>query len=139
MSRRVFFYGLFMDAGLLRQMNLEPVELGPAVLHGYQLRIGNKATLVPSLEAKSYGMLMELADDELASLYSGPGVSAYQPEVVETMRIDDGTRQPAVCYNLPADQLGAEFNSEYANNLSSLLTRLGFPPAYADAVKQPHG
>jgi hypothetical protein len=135
---RVFFYGLFMDAGLLREMKLSPVELGQAVLHEYRLHIGNKATLIASPGAKSYGMLIELDDDELSDLYSGPGVIDYRPETVETERVDDGTIQPALCYNLPADQLGSEFNSEYARNLSSLLTRLGFPLTYARKVNQPN-
>jgi len=126
-----------MDAGLLREMKLSPIELGQAVLHGYQLRIGNKATLIASPGAKSYGMLIELDDGELSDLYSGPGVSDYRPETVETKRVDDGTVQSALCYNLPDDKLGTEFNSEYAKNLSSLLIRLGFPPSYASEINQP--
>lgn len=134
---RVFFYGLFMDTSLLREMKLAPVALGQAVLHGYQLRIGDRATLIPKPEATCYGMLVELSDAELSVLYSAPSVNDYQPEYVEPNRLDDGTAQQAVCYNLPADQLGPEFNLEYAKNLSSLLLRLGFPASYASEIIQP--
>lgn len=131
-----FFYGLFMDISLLREMKLTPVELGHAALRGYQLRVGARATLIPNPEATSYGMLIELSDTELSILYSPPGLSDYQPEHVVTHRLDDGSTQRAVCYNLPTEKLGAEFNSEYAKNLSALLIRLGFPPDYANEVKQ---
>ena len=126
-----------MDSNLLSEMGLRPVSLGPALLRGYQLRIGERATLVPKAQAVAYGMLIELADAELSSLYSAPGVGDYRPYNVETERLDDGTSQPAVCYNLPADKLGAEFNSEYAGTLSALLLRLGFPSSYASEVNQP--
>ena len=132
-----FFYGLFMDTVLLREMGLTPVALGQAMLREYQLSIRDRATLTPKPGATSYGMLIELPDDELSALYSAPSVSDYQPERVETKRLDTGTTQPALCYNLPADKLSAEFNSEYAKNLSSLLLRLGFPPSYASKVIQP--
>lgn len=134
---RVFFYGLFMDTAFLSEMGLTPVVLGQAMLREYQLSIGDRATLTPKLGATSYGMLIELSDDELSALYSTPSVSDYQPETVDTTRLDDGTTQTALCYNLPADKLGAEFNSEYAKNLSSLLLRLGFPPSYASKIIQP--
>jgi len=126
-----------MDSDLLSEMGLRPVSLGPALLRGYELRIGDRATLVPKAGAVAYGMLIELADAELASLYSAPGVDGYRPYNVETERLDDGTAQPAVYYNLPADKLGAEFNSEYAKTLSALLLRLGFPSNYASEVNQP--
>jgi len=134
-----FFYGLFMDTDLLREMKLAPVALGQALLHGYQLHIGDRATLIPKPEATSYGMLIELSDAELSALYSAPSVSDYLPEHVEANRLDDGAIQLAVCYNLPANRLGAEFNSEYAKNLSSLLIRLGFPLNYASELIQPGG
>jgi len=133
----IFFYGLFMDTALLEEMNLKPVALGPAALHEYQLRIGNRATLLPNAGSISYGMLIELSDDDLAILYSSPGVSDYEPEIVETVRLRDGTTQSALCYTLPADKVGAEFNAEYAKKLSTLLIRLGFPADYASAVNQP--
>ncbi len=133
----VFFYGLFMDSSLLSDMGLRPVSLGPALLRGYELRIGARATLVPKPEAVAYGMLIELTDAELSSLYSAPGVGDYRPYNVETERLDDGTAQPALCYNLPADKLGVEFNSEYAKALSALLLRLGFPSSYASEVNPP--
>ena len=34
-----FFYGLFMDVGLLKDMQLEPEPIGPAVLRNYDIRM----------------------------------------------------------------------------------------------------
>lgn len=46
MSRRVavFFYGLFMDAGALRQKGVDPVGLRRARVDGFSLRIGQRAS-----------------------------------------------------------------------------------------------
>jgi hypothetical protein len=126
-----------MDTDLLREIKLKPVAVGPAALHEYRLRIGNRATLAPNAGSISYGMLIELSDDDLSILYSSPSVSDYQPQIVETVRLSDGITQSALCYNLPVDQLGAEFNSEYAKNLSALLVKLGFPNDYVLEVNQP--
>jgi hypothetical protein len=42
----VFFYGLFMDIGVLRQSGVEPVNPRRASADGFALRIGRRATLV---------------------------------------------------------------------------------------------
>ena len=41
---RIFFYGLFMDPGLLREKGLPPTLVGPAELPGYQIHTGNRAS-----------------------------------------------------------------------------------------------
>ena len=127
----VFFYGLFMDVGLLTKTGLAPTVLGPARLRDYQLRIGDRATLVPKTGAIAYGMLMELTDSELTTLYAAPGVSDYRPYTVETERLEGGAVQSALCYNLSTEPLDADFNAEYAKALSDLLLKLGFPASYA--------
>ncbi len=43
----VFFYGLFMDEALLKTKGVIPANLRYASVLGFQLRIGNRATLVP--------------------------------------------------------------------------------------------
>lgn len=131
---RVFFYGLFMDADLLRDSGFRPVTIGRALVRDYELRIGKRAALVPAAGKVAYGMLIELADKELSALYSAPGVSAYRPIDVEAERLEDGSVHGSVCYNLPADALGTDYNAEYANTLSALLLRLGFPSDYARAI-----
>ena len=64
----VFFYGLFMDAALLREKGLHPICVGSAELFDYQIRIGSRATLVPSVGSAAFGVVMELTAEEAESL-----------------------------------------------------------------------
>lgn len=132
--RRIFFYGLFMDPELLRVQGLHPALAGPAELPGFRIHIGDRASLIPSAGATSYGMLIDLGDDEAAALYSAPDVSDYVPERVDAILLEDRGVHPAWCYNLPADALGAGANPEYAERLSALVVELGFPAAYASEI-----
>ena len=133
----VFFYGLFMDADLLRDMGYRPLPVARALLRDYELRIGERAALTPRAGAVSYGMLIELTGEDLSALYSAPGVRDYRPISVETERLDGGGTQRCLCYTISADELGVEFNAGYAKALSSVLRKLGFPSHYADAVNRP--
>ena len=130
----IFFYGLFMNASLLRERGLHPRVVGPAELPMYRIRIGSRATLVPDPQSISYGMLIELSDAEATTLYSTPDVSDYRPDNVNTILLSDRSICPSLCYNLPATKLGATRNIEYAEQLSTLVLQLGFPPGYASAI-----
>jgi hypothetical protein len=79
-------------------------------------------------------MLIDLPDEEVATLYSAPDVSDYRPDSVNAILLKDRTSQTSRCYNLPADKLGAGTNAEYAAQLSTLVLELGFPPAYASQI-----
>jgi hypothetical protein len=62
--KRVFFYGLYMDAGLLESMGFRPRTVGPARLAGYRLRLGGRATIVPAAGASAFGFLHDLPREE---------------------------------------------------------------------------
>lgn len=132
--RRIFFYGLFMDVGLLRDKGLHPLPVGPAELPGYRIHIGDRASLIPSPGSTSYGMLIDLPNEEAATLYSAPDVRDYRPEDVDAILLSDRTVHRSSCYNLPAEGLGAGTNAEYAARLSALVLELGFPPGYAHRI-----
>ena len=87
-ARRVdaFFYGLFMDADLLRESGGAPTNPRRARVDGYA---------------------------ELDRLYGGPGLDQYRPEAVLAQPVD-GPATPALCYNLIAAPAAHERNSEYA-------------------------
>jgi hypothetical protein len=87
----VFFYGLFMDADLLRSKGAGPVKIRPACAPGFALRIGERATLFRNPESRAYGILMELTHDEIDHLYSEASVRAYRPEAV-LCELGDGSR-----------------------------------------------
>ena len=129
----VFFYGLFMDADLLRRKGVEPVKIRPACAPGFALRIGQRATLLRNPNARAYGILMELTHDEIERLYSEASVRPYRPEAV-LCELEDGSRVPALCFNLVVPPEPEEANSEYAAKLRDLARRLGFPPDYVERV-----
>ncbi|PYP02546.1 MAG: hypothetical protein DMD27_14910 [Gemmatimonadetes bacterium] len=78
----VFFYGLFMDQQLLDGKGVHPTDVRPAVVPGFELRIGARAALVPTPAGQVHGLLMKLSHGDIENLYSEPGVRAYRPEPV---------------------------------------------------------
>ena len=134
-ARRVdaFFYGLFMDIELLRESGVLPANPRRARVEGYALRIGQRATLVPSAGAHAYGMLMSLTHAELDRLYGAPGLEQYRPEAVLALPLA-GRSAPALCYNLTAAPAPHERNPDYATRLRRALQTLDFPPEYIAAV-----
>jgi hypothetical protein len=134
-TRRVdgFFYGLFMDSDVLREGGVLPENPRQAFVDGFALHIRERATLVRSAGARSYGMLFALTHEELDRLYSAPGLADYRPEAVlaETL---EGENVPALCYNLMEPQHGIEPNTQYAARLRATLGKLGFPATYIDSI-----
>ncbi len=135
MTRRIdgFFYGLFMDAGVLRESQVEPADPRRAYVDGYALRIGRRATLLPEPGARAYGMVFALTHAELERLYCAPGLEDYRPEAV-VARMLDGESLPALCYNLRVAPRPEEANAEYASRLRAVLGGLGFPAEYVESV-----
>ena len=130
----VFFYGLFMDAELLRANGLHPANGRQACVAGMALRIGRRATLVPDPASSVHGFVFGLSDDEVERLYAEPSVSAYRPEAV-IARLADRSCVPALCFNLPPSNVTDEANPEYAEKLRMVATRLGLPAEYAAGIR----
>lgn len=133
-----FFYGLFMDDALLRASGVEPKRPRPAFVDDFELRIGQRATLVPAPGARAYGMLFSLTHTELEQLYAAPGLEQYRPEAVFA-KAADNISTPALCYNLLHPPRADERNPEYALRLQDILTRLGFPEEYVASVSKRAG
>src|ERR1700674_543933 len=127
----VFFYGLFMDADLLRTKGAKPKNIRAACGPGFAFRIGQRATLLRNPDSPAYGILMELTHDGIEYLYSEGSVRAYRPEAV-LCELGDGSRVPALCFNLIVPPAPEEANSEYAAKLRDLARRLGLPPDYVE-------
>jgi hypothetical protein len=129
-----FFYGLFMDVEVLRQSGAKPGNPRRAYVAEFALRIGQRATLVPSPGARAYGMLIALTHAEIERLYAPPGLENYRPEAVLAQPIE-GIAVPALCYNLPQAPEPHERNPDYALRLRSVLTKLGFPGDYIASIE----
>ena len=128
-----FFYGLFMDADVLRQSGARPSNPRRAYVDDFALRIGQRATLVPSSSARAYGMLIALTHSELERLYGAPGLELYRPEAV-LAHVLEGGATPALCYNLIQAPEPHERNPDYAKRLQDVLSKLGFPAEYVASV-----
>jgi len=129
----VFFYGLFMDGQVLREAGTKPSNFRRAYVADFALRIGQRATLVPSRGARAYGMLIALTHAELERLYSAPGLEVYRPEAVIAHPFE-GEAMPALCYNLVQAPEPQERNPEYAMRLRGILGDLDFPVEYVKSV-----
>jgi hypothetical protein len=130
----VFFYGLFMDADLLRTKGVNPANIRVASVSGFALRIGQRATLVRNPNGLTHGILMELTHKEVEQLYSESSVRTYRAEAV-LCKLNDGSLIPALCFNLPEPPGPEEANSEYAAKLRGLAARLGLPSDYVDSIQ----
>jgi hypothetical protein len=136
MSRRisVFFYGLFMDAELLRGKGVRPEHIRRASVGDFQLRIGQRATLIPMPGQRSWGVVMQLMHREIDQLYSDSTLAMYRPEAV-LADVDDEAVVAALCFNLIEAPRPDERNAEYAIKLRGLAERLKLPPEYVEAIQ----
>ncbi len=128
-----FFYGLFMDSDILRESQVVAANPRRAYVDGYALRIGRRATLVPTPGARAYGMVFALTHDELDKLYTAPGLEQYRPEALLAHSME-GETLPALCYNLREAPGPDEANTEYAARLRAVLSKLEFPPDYVASI-----
>jgi hypothetical protein len=130
----VFFYGLFMDVERLRGQAVMPLHVRRAFVEGFTLRLGQRATLIPMVGARVYGMLMALTHHDIAQLYAAPGLQHYLPEAVLAHSME-GEVVPALCYNLAEAPSASERNPAYAAQLKAVLQGLGFPAEYVASIQ----
>ncbi len=129
----VFFYGLFMDMGILQQRGLVPMNPQVAYLDGYDLEIRDRATLVLNGQERVYGIVTGLTHEEIGTLYAEPSVLDYRPEAV-LVNLGDGHQVPALCYNLPHVS-GTSRNTEYAVRLFEVAKALSLPEEYLNKLQ----
>ena len=77
---------------------------------------------------------MQLTHDEIEHLYSEASVRAYRPEAV-LCELGDGSRVPALCFNLIVPPAPEEANIEYAAKLRDLASKLGLPSDYVAGIQ----
>lgn len=121
-----------MDESILRAKGLVPESPELATVEDFALRIGERATLVPSAAGMVHGIVFSLTLSDLDTLYSEPSVQAYRPHAV-LARLADGHLIAALCYSLPGPQL-SEANPEYAARLRAVAQQVGLPRAYVDSI-----
>ena len=135
LSTEVFFYGLFMDAGVLDAKGVRGTGSRLGAIHGWALRIGQRATIVPAPGEVVYGLVMEMSLLELERLYADASVQMYRPIAVLVSGAAAGVASvAALAYVLPAPPAPEERNPDYADKLRALMERLGFPRDYTASI-----
>ena len=130
----VFFYGLFMDEALLAKKGITPRNAEVGYVDEFALRIGERATLVSSAGARSYGVMMNISSDQAKELYSDKSVADYVPESV-IVELSGGGKAEAKCYNLPVDKVTGT-NKIYAEALFEVASKRGLPESYLVEIRE---
>ncbi len=130
----IFFYGLFMDVKTLKSKGITASNPRKGYLMDYALKIGKRASLLPSKGEKSYGIVMSVNEQAILDLYTQASVADYIAEQVNIVTFSHDTIE-AVCYNLPATQLTGT-NAAYAKSLFELSKKQGFPDEYLEKIKK---
>lgn len=130
----VFFYGLFMDGNILLKNGIKPSNPRRGYLNDYALKIGNRASLIPYKNEKSYGIVMTIDNDAIHNLYAEASVADYIPEEVNIIT-NTNDSITATCYNLPSESLTGA-NELYAISLYKLAKKEGFPDDYLEKIKK---
>ncbi len=130
----IFFYGLFMDPGLLASKGITPGNATIGRLRDYELRIGKRATLIRRPGQRVFGIVMDVDARDVQRLYADDSVADYLPETV-TIELESGSLVEATCFNLPAHAIKGT-NKDYARALCELAGRLGLEETYVNEIRR---
>lgn len=129
----VFFYGLYMDPEILEQKSVEPRNPRRAVVEGFELRIGNKATLLRAEGKLVHGVVYSLTHAEINTLYWGAGLDEYKSEAL--LAGINGNYIAVLCCNLLNPPAEDESNPEYESKLRASMERLRVPVIFQTDLK----
>ena len=132
----VFFYGTTMKPEAMKGFGVTVTDTYPAKLPGFELVVRPRPNLARSDRAVTFGSLMAVTHDDLATLYSGLEKNfgiRYVPEAVLAVR-RDGSVLPALCYSVP--QLpDAPPDPAFIKQLAECVRSMGHPEWYAAHVE----
>jgi len=128
-----FYYGLFMDDDVLRSAGIEVKGRRRGFVKDFELRIGERATLISRANERAYGMVYGMSHSDIDKLYGQSGLEDYKPEgvLVDTF---DGDSFAALCFNLLKAPDEAEKNTAYADKLKVVLNKFEFPQEYISQI-----
>lgn len=122
-----------MDKSLLEIKGIKPKSCSIGSLKGYELLIGERATLIRSENGRAYGAMMDISSNEANHLYAEESVKDYLPEPVN-VELMNGKQVEAICYNLPSDKVTGT-NKNYARSLLIVAKKLGLPDSYIKQIE----
>jgi hypothetical protein len=127
----VFFYGSYINFGVLREVDLVPEQWEVARLDGYDIRIQPRANLVKSNQHCVHGIVATATHAELARLYAHARDvlgEVYLPEAVLVQTLT-GLWRPALCYLCP-EMAPRPADNAYVERITGPARDLGFPEWY---------
>ena len=132
----VFFYGTFMNVGVLADHGVTASETVPARVGGFELTIRPRVNLVASDRWCVYGGLVAVTHEDLARIYSGLderfGVTYLSEAVLAETR--DGALRPALCY-VAQHMAAGPADGAYVRHLAACVRGLRLPEWYAMHVE----
>lgn len=131
----VFFYGSYINRGVLAEIGLEPASWAVATLPGFDLRISPRANLVRALDGVAFGVLASATHDELRRLYAHAEHvlgEVYLPQAVLVRAADSWT--PALCYIAP-EMVERPAERAYVERILQPARELGFPRWYLQRIE----
>lgn len=128
-----FFYGLYMDADLLRSLGIVASNARVARIDDFELDLRGAVKVLPKKGKSVWGVIFELSKPDLNKMYSGPKTKAYQPSQVRAVTTGGETLEVG-CYNQPEDP-GALFNSAYMAKLIPAMEKAGLPSEYVAKMR----
>lgn len=131
----VFFFGSFINRGVLAEVGLEPASWAVAALPGFELHIAPRANLVRALDGVAFGVLASATHEELQRLYAHAEHvlgEVYLPQAVLVRAADTWT--PALCYLAP-EMVERPAERAYVERILRPARELGFPRWYLQRIE----
>jgi hypothetical protein len=128
----VFFYGSYINFGVLRELSLVPDQWEVARLDGFDIRIQPRANLIRSDQHCVYGIVTTATHAELVTLYTHArevlGAVYLLPEAV-LVQTAAGLWRPALCY-IGSDIAPLPADNGYVERIVGPARDFGFPKWY---------
>lgn len=128
----VFFYGSFMDAAALRRRGVTAGEGKKARAKGWQLTFAPAPTLTRSFCGIVWGLLYELAPEDLRRLYAEPLHGAVYE--AETLAVSAGGREIEATVYVAAPRPDAEPDPRAVEAVRAAARAAGLSAGYVDAI-----
>jgi hypothetical protein len=132
----VFFYGSYMNPGVLREMDLVPERWEVGRLGGFDIQIRPRANLIRSERDCVYGVATTATHVELTRLYAHARDvlgEVYLPEAV-LVQFPSGLWRACLCYICP-DMAPRPADAAYVGRIVEPAREFGFPKWYIDRLK----
>ena len=132
----VFFYGSYINPGVLREVDLVPEHWEVGRLPGFDIRIQPRANLIRSDRDSVYGMAATATHAELDRLYAHARDvlgEVYLPEAV-LVHLPSGLWRPCLCYLCP-EMAPRPADPDYVRRIVGPAREFGFPPWYVGRLE----